>query len=111
MIIKMWGQADSYPLVFNKTKCGDWRVSVPADLSDGRYITSIFAEDESGLQTIWTGILYMVDSRFVYIRLCEDSFHAILLPDRQVSKMCEERFSISPLPLMCGNYKHHLDCF
>ncbi len=58
-IIRVWGKADSYDLVFSKGVDDSWNTAVPPDLTDGQYATEIHALDENGWVAIWSGILYM----------------------------------------------------
>jgi hypothetical protein len=82
MIVSVTGHADTYDLVFKQGQDGIWAVSVPPDLSDGRYVCDIYVTDSVGKTAYWTGILYMTDGRFVCLLLLEDSITAYLLPER-----------------------------
>lgn len=58
-IVRMWGYADAYELIFSKLPSGDWAASVPPDMEDGQYAVEIHAQDENDKTCMWTGILYM----------------------------------------------------
>ena len=43
------------------------------DTDDGIYVTSVTAVNDSGVSDIWTGLLYVYDTRPVYLELqCDD---------------------------------------
>lgn len=98
MITAVWGRADSFDVVFSPSERGDWRVSVPPDLSDGQYVTEIWAENDAGEQAYWTGILYMVNSMLVCLELKEDPYLARLLPDRWESELMDQGYEALVLP-------------
>lgn len=85
--VRMWGRADQHDLTFDQASNGAWQASVPADLTDGRYVCEIWAENAVGEQTYWTGTLYMADSRLVCVHLMDDPYQVVLLPDRYVVTM------------------------
>ena len=35
-VVKVWGNADQYSLIFKQEEGGVWRASVPTDLADGQ---------------------------------------------------------------------------
>ena len=98
MITAVWGRADRFDVVFSLSEAGDWRVSVPPDLSDGQYATEIWAENDAGEQGYWTGILYMVDSILVCLELRDDPYSARLLPDRYGADLTGSRYEARVLP-------------
>lgn len=72
MITSVTGTADEHQLVFNYRLESDmWEVSVPPDMSDGRYVVTITATKDNGLTTTWRGVLYMLDGRCVRLELVE----------------------------------------
>jgi hypothetical protein len=94
-IVSVTGHADAFDLVFIRSQDGKWGVTVPPDLSDGRYVCDIYATNAVGEIAFWTGILYMTDSRFVYLNLVKDYITAHLLPETQYIQLEDERVSIS----------------
>lgn len=93
-VVKVWGNADQYSLIFKQEKGGVWRASVPTDLADGQYACEFWAENAIGEQAYWSGILYVQDSRLVCIRLEEDPYQAILLPERIEAKLENDRYTV-----------------
>ncbi|MHB1154061.1 MAG: PF13754 domain-containing protein [Eubacteriales bacterium] len=94
-IVSVTGHADTFDLVFIRGPDKKWAVTVPPDLSDGRYVCDIYATNAIGEIAYWTGILYMTDSRFVYLNLVQDNITVHLLPETQTIQMKDERVSIS----------------
>jgi hypothetical protein len=89
------GHADTFDLVFTHNSDGKWTVILPPDLSDGRYICDIYAANAIGEIAYWTGVLYMTDSRFVYLNLEKDYITAHLLPETCFIQLENEHLSIS----------------
>ena len=98
MITAVWGRADSFDVIFTPSGAGDWRVSVPPDLSDGQYAVEIWAENDAGEQAYWTGTLYMVDSVLVCLHLTDDPYTVWLLPDRCEASVQEELYGHTVKP-------------
>ena len=80
-VVKVWGNADQYSLIFKQEEGGVWRASVPTDLAIGE-------------QAYWSGILYIQDSRLVCIRLEEDPYQVVLLPERVEAKLENDRYTV-----------------
>lgn len=59
-IVRLHGTADNFEIEFSKGTDGLWRCSVPADLEDGQYAVQLYAINEQGAWTYWTGLLYML---------------------------------------------------
>lgn len=58
-IIRVWGTADSYDLLYTLDTDGKWKVSIPADMDDGTYAVDVFAQNRALRISHWTGFLYM----------------------------------------------------
>ncbi len=101
--VRVWGCADQYNLTFEQTTSGDWHAAVPADLKDGQYAVELWAENAIGEQTYWTGILYMMNSRMVCIRLTEESYQVILLPERLDVNIMESRYHVVIMQRRCAS--------
>ena len=89
--LRVWGRADQYDLTFEQAKSGDWRASVPADLADGQYAVELWAENALGEQVYWTGTLYMMDSRLICVRLTDEPYRMVLLPERVAAELMDDR--------------------
>jgi len=81
MITQLTGRADNYDLVFVRGGDGIWRISVPADLTDGQYAVELTATNDRGEQGYWTGILYINRAGEVCVRLIIDDMTIWLSPD------------------------------
>ncbi len=73
MITQMYGHCDAFDVVYTQINASQWQTNVPPDLSDGKYVTDIYAVDDTGYIVYWAGILYMYDSRVVKLELMPDS--------------------------------------
>lgn len=93
MITAVWGRADGHNVVFQPSQRGDWWVSVPPDLTDGQYAVEIWAENDAGEQSYWTGTLYMVDSVLVCLHLADDPYMVRLLPERYEAYLMDDRYA------------------
>lgn len=92
-VVSVVGQADEYDLVFNKQADGKWAVSVPPDMSDGKYVIGIYATDSFGNVGYWTGILYVTNGRMICFELLDDSYRILLLADRKNEELISDKFS------------------
>ena len=79
MITRVYGRADSYEIEFTESG-GMWNAAVPADLTDGKYVVELWAEDERGVAVYYTGILYMFDGNAV-LELSDDDIHLGIYSD------------------------------
>lgn len=97
MIKRVYGKADSFDLIFIENG-GIWIVSVPADLEDGRYVVELFAEDNFGFTSFYTGILYMFDGKAafemndddIYIGLHKEDFFVQISCDKEIDLKDDE---------------------
>lgn len=83
-IIRVWGKADNYDLVFTKGADGRWRTAVPPDLTDGQYATEIHALNTSGQIAIWSGILYMHNGQ-ACLHLQKRKYAFCFMPKRRIA--------------------------
>lgn len=74
MVVKVWGKADRFELVFSCLGNDNWTASVPADLEDGQYVIELYCEDDGGNKAYWTGILYLSNSENASVRIIADKF-------------------------------------
>lgn len=87
MITRVYGKADTYELEFHRDS-GTWCASVPADLSDGKYVCEIWALDSFGFTAYYTGILYMFDGKAIF-RLLGDDIIFKHMPDSILVSLTE----------------------
>lgn len=81
MVTQVWGNADSFELVFSPLGDDQWSATVPADLEDGQYIVELYCKDDAGTEAYWTGILYLNKSDQVQVRIVADKFKVWLESD------------------------------
>ncbi len=81
MVIKVWGKADSFELVFSHISGDIWQTEVPTDIRDGQYVVELYALDDSGNQAYWAGILYLCNSKAVRVRIVPDKYRIWLVDD------------------------------
>lgn len=94
-IIRMWGYADAYELIFKKRPSGAWAASVPPDMEDGQYAVEIHGEDEAGRECLWTGILYMNQGK--HCLFINERKYTFWLKPRKFALVCGDVcFEISP---------------
>lgn len=82
-IVRMWGYADAYELIFKRNESGAWTASVPPDMEDGQYAAEIHGEDETGRVCLWTGILYMNQGKHCLV--INERKYSFWLKPRQIS--------------------------
>lgn len=58
-IKRVWGKCDKFDVEFSLLSTGEWVCTVPPDTDDGQYAVEIFAYNEAGKTSCYTGILYM----------------------------------------------------
>ena len=73
MLVEMYGHCDDFDVVYTCIEPGLWQATVPADLTDGKYVVDIYGVDSTGYIVYWTGILYMYDGRVISLELLPDS--------------------------------------
>ena len=73
MIVEMYGHCDTFDVVYTCIEPGLWQATVPADLTDGKYVVDIYGVDSTGYIVYWTGILYMWDSRVISLEILPES--------------------------------------
>lgn len=73
MITQMYGHCDAFDVVYTQTASNQWQAVVPPDLKDGKYVTDIYAVDDTGYMVYWAGILYMYDSKYIKLEILPDS--------------------------------------
>ena len=81
MVVKVWGKADSFELVFSHLGDDVWNAIVPPDLEDGQYVVELYCEDDMGMRAYWTGILYLNNGEQVHVRIVADKFKVWLVGD------------------------------
>ena len=57
-VVRLYGHADSFDIEFEK-RGGVWVCQVPPDTSDGVYAVELWAINEEGVTSYWTGELFM----------------------------------------------------
>lgn len=92
-VVSVVGQADEYDLVFIKGSDGKWAVSIPPDMSDGKYVVGIYATDTFGNIGYWTGILYVTNGRMTCLHLLDDAYAIILLSERKKEELLDDKIS------------------
>lgn len=73
MITRMYGHCDEFDVVYTQINTLQWQAVVPPDLEDGKYVTDIYAVDDTGCIVYWAGILYMYDSKHIKLEILPDS--------------------------------------
>lgn len=84
MITKVWGKADKYKIQFQKIDPSDdsyWEVSIPPDMEDGMYATEIWAENSLKIIAHWVGMLYITNSKLVWMYVSDPNYEATLKED------------------------------
>ena len=84
MITKVWGKADKYKIQFQKIDPSDdsyWEVSIPPDMEDGMYATEIWAENSLKITAHWVGMLYITNSKLVWMYVSDPNYEATLKED------------------------------
>lgn len=69
----MYGHCDAFDVVYTQINASQWQAVVPPDLEDGKYVTDIYAVDDTGYIVYWAGILYMYDSKYIKLEILPDS--------------------------------------
>lgn len=87
MIKRVYGKADKYEIEFREDG-GVWNAAVPADLTDGKYVVELWAIDDFGFTSYYTGILYMFDGQAVLKLAQDDIFIGFYQDDISVS-LCD----------------------
>ena len=95
-IIRIWGYADAYELIFQMRPSGEWTASVPSDMEDGQYAAEIHAEDGNGNTCIWTGILYMNQGKHC-LHLNEKNYTFWLRPPVLSVTLTDKESGIMPI--------------
>jgi predicted AlkP superfamily phosphohydrolase/phosphomutase len=94
MVQSLIGRADNHQLVFNKVEGERWEAIVPSDLDDGTYVIELWATDEYGNTSYYTGIFYLFDGRSTYLEVIEDDFHAVILNDKHNLELTDQAFGV-----------------
>ena len=84
MITKVWGKADKYRIQFQKIDPSNdsyWEVSIPPDMEDGMYATEIWAENSLKITAHWVGMLYITNSKLVWMYVSDPNYEAALKED------------------------------
>lgn len=84
MVVRVWGKADSFELVFSRSRDCKWQAVVPTDLEDGQYAVELYCEDKGGSQAYWTGMLYLNKSESVEVYIVSDTFKIWLVSEGDV---------------------------
>lgn len=84
MITRVWGKADKYSIIFKQIDPSIdtyWEVSIPPDMEDGMYATEIWAENTVHKIAHWVGMLYITNSKLVWMYVSDSNYEAVLKED------------------------------
>ena len=96
MIVRCWGEADSFSLEFTQGADGKWRANVVPDFEDGQYAVQLFAMNDIGAIGIYTGMLYMYDGT-TCLHINDEPVHFVLLPELITTDVLPERVKLELL--------------
>lgn len=100
MVIKVWGKADRFDIIFSNLGNDKWAATVPADLEDGQYIVELYCEDDSGSRAYWTGILYLSNGENATVRIVADKFKLWMMNESNV-RLEDDKLSLMVSVVNC----------
>ena len=90
-VVKVWGTADEFDIVFTHIRGTEWICFVPPDTDDGVYAVQLYAIYRNGNMAHWVGELFMC-SGVCHLSITEPDFMFLLGTDDMAIQV-EEKMS------------------